>query len=297
VTSLKWLRDALVPDPAVVVNISDPEPSPNEEKLELKVEKLSRELEKPTVEIPKLRRESGWRATGIPPVVSIAAVCVTVVVSLASVFNTQRGQTGDQEKADRERALRCVTTASVVANVSLYRSEKSDALPSGGKIDFANVVFAAYPPSVADWFLRSLAPRLAPSDAASRATVANAVGDRQRGQPRRRLSRREVGVLSAIAECSGLRSATTTVNRRRQRSNFWLMSRMQPINRTAAWSSLVAHSRTCRGAGSRYGYRSYPLSPGPGSFCYQERDPKNPAAQRYWCCTSPAQRSVKSLWA
>lgn len=148
--------------------MSESEPSANEEKLKLEVEKLRKELEKLTVEIPKLRRESGWRATVMPSVVSVAAVCVTAVVSLASVFNTQRAQISDQEKSDRDLALNCVTTASVVANVVLDRSEKFDALPPDGKINFANVVLAAYPPTVADRFLRSLAPRLAPSDAASR---------------------------------------------------------------------------------------------------------------------------------
>jgi hypothetical protein len=148
--------------------MSDPSLSINEQKLQLEIQKLSMEVQKLTVEIPKIRRESGWRATVMPSIVSAAAVLVTAVVSFASLHNAQQSQNYDREKSDRDFALNCVVSASAIAKLVFDSSDKFDNLQSAGKINFANVVLAAYPPSVADRFLRSLAPRLAANDTASR---------------------------------------------------------------------------------------------------------------------------------
>ena len=148
--------------------MSGPAPSANEQKLQLEIEKLSKEVEKLAVEIPKIKREGGWRATVMPSIVSVAAVVVTTTVSLVTLYNAQRSDTYDHEKSDRELALNCVVSASNVAKLVFDSSDKFDQSSTANKINFANVVLAAYPPSVADRFLRSLTPRIPVEDSGSR---------------------------------------------------------------------------------------------------------------------------------
>ncbi|MBS0639563.1 MAG: hypothetical protein JSS43_06800 [Proteobacteria bacterium] len=142
--------------------MSDLEPPPQDLN-QLQLKKLAQEIEKLSVEIPKIRRESGWRATVIPSTVSIAAV----VLSLVSLYNARQAQDYEQLKAERDFAVNCANSAADVAKLVFDKSETFDKLPAAGKINFVNVILASYPPLVAQRFVKALAPRVDPADTGS----------------------------------------------------------------------------------------------------------------------------------
>lgn len=134
-------------------------------KLQLEAEKIRYEIRKLEAEIPKLRRETSWRGTVVPMMVSGAAVLVSLIVGLGTMTLNSTSQKSQRDRDERQLELSCINSAASFAHLVFDYSKEFSALKEPrDKINYLNMITGSFPPSVAERFLLALTPQLRPEE-------------------------------------------------------------------------------------------------------------------------------------